>query len=58
MRKNLIDSLLKTKYNMSDFLRKLLMAYMNKICRFIENTLKMTFLKKIKTFCVKIILLL
>ncbi len=26
------------------------MAYMNKIYRFIENTSKITFLKKIKTF--------
>jgi len=31
---------------------------MNKIYRFIENTSKMTFPEKNKTFCVKIILLL
>jgi hypothetical protein len=31
---------------------------MNKIYRFIENTSKMTFTEKNKTFCVKIILLL
>ena len=34
------------------------MAYMNKIHRFLENTSKMTFSEKNKTFCVKIILLL
>jgi len=34
------------------------MAYMNKIYRLIENSSKMTFPEKNKTFCVKIILLL
>ena len=42
----------------SVILRKLLMAYMNKINRLIENTSKMTLREKNKTFCVKIILLL
>ncbi len=42
----------------SGFLRKLLMAYMDKIYRIIENTSKMTLTEKNKTFCVKIIVVL
>jgi len=38
---------------MSVFLRKSLIAHINKIYRFIENTSKMTFTEKNKTFCVK-----
>ena len=40
----------------SVFLRKLLMAHIKKIYRFMENTTKMTFPEKNKTFCVKIAL--
>jgi len=37
---------------------KLLMAQINKIYRFIENTSNMSFTKKNKTFCVKKLLVL
>jgi len=42
----------------SVFLGKPLIAYINKIYRFIENTSKMTFPEKNKTFCVKLLLVL
>jgi hypothetical protein len=42
----------------SSFLRKPLMAHIKKTYRFIQNTSKMTFTEKNKTFCVKMLLVL